>query len=179
MHASTLTTHVKINASIFRRFALFDTFRLKRRWVSPAVFSVILLAFSFAAMISGKEQAPLIGTLLQIVGLGLPLCYVLHFLVQVHDQCSRLGLKNLRPAYTLNFDENELRVINDMVSEPEVKLPYATLHGVWRAGSAYYIYAAPSRAFILPDGQYPLSPAQLWDHFKVVLPAGALHGRRP
>ena len=179
MPADTLTAHVRINAPIFRRFALFDTFRLKRRWISPAVFSVILVFFSFVCMVSGKEQAHLIGTLLQFIGLGLPLCYVLHFLFQVHDQCRRLSLKNLRPAYTLNFCPQELRIINDMAAEPEVKLSYASLHGVWRANGAYYIYAAPSRAFILPDGQYPLSPAQMWDRLKAVLPQGTLHGRRP
>lgn len=175
----TLTAHVRISAPVFRRFAMFDTFRLKRRWVSPAVFCVILLVFSFACMISGKEQAQFIGTVLQFVGLGLPLCYVLHFLIQVHDQCRRLGLKTPRPAYTLNFMPEELRVINDMAAEPEVRLPYASLHGAWRVSGAFYIYAAPSRAFILPDGQYPLSPGQMWDFLKMRMPAHALHGRRP
>lgn len=175
----TLTAHVKINAQLFRRFAMFDTFRLKRRWVSPAVFCAILIAFSFACMISGKDQAQLIGTVLQFIGLGLPVCYVLHFLLQVHDQCRRLGLKTLRPAYTLNFTDNQLRIINDMAAEPEVKLTYSSLHGVWRVSGAYYIYAAPARAFILPDGQYPLSPAQMWDRLQAVLPKGSLHGRRP
>ena len=175
----TLTAHVKINAPIFRRFAMFDAFRLKRRWISPAVFCLILLAFSFACMISGKEQSQFIGAMLQFIGLGLPLCYVLHFLLQLHDQCRRLGLKTLRPAYTLNFAASELRVINDMSAEPEVRLPYASLYGVWRVNGAFYIYAAPSRAFILPDGQYPLSPVKMWDRLKNVLPQGALHGRRP
>ena len=179
MRTQPLTVHVKINSVIFRRFALFDTFRIKRRWVSPAVFCAILLAFSFAGMVSGKEQGQFIGTFLQIIGLGLPACYVLSFMFQVSDQCKRLGLKKLRPAYTLNFHANELRVINDMTAEPEVKLPYATLHGVWRGNCAFYIYASPSRAFILPDGQYPLSPAQMWDHFKEILPKDALHGRKP
>ena len=179
MRVDTLTAHVKINSLIFRRFALFDTFRIKRRWVSPAIFCAILLAFSFVCMISGKEQSQMIGTLLQIIGLGLPACYVLSFLFQVSDQCKRLGLKTLRPAYTLNFCQSELRVINDMAAEPEVKLPYDTLHGVWRGNCAYYVYASPSRAFILPDGQYPLTPAQMWDRLKAALPKGALHGRRP
>ncbi|MBE5798964.1 MAG: hypothetical protein E7321_03320 [Clostridiales bacterium] len=179
MRTETLTAHVRINARIFRRFALFDTFRLKRRWISPAVFSVIFLVFSFACMASGKDQAQLIGTVLQFVGIGLPLCYVLAFLVQVHDQCKRLGLKVLRPAYTLNFADSELRIINDMAQEPEVKLAYTSLHGVWRGSGAYYIYAAPARAFILPDGQYPLSPAQMWDFFKGKLKPGTLHGRKP
>ena len=73
MHTIPITAHVRINAPIFRRFALFDTFRLRRRWISPAVFALILFAFSFACMISGKEQAQMIGTVLQLVGLGLPL----------------------------------------------------------------------------------------------------------
>jgi len=179
MRTDTLTAHVRINSPLLRRFALFDTFRLKRRWVSPAVFSVILIVFSFVCMISGKEQAHLIGTLLQFIGLGLPLCYVLHFLLQVHDQCKRLGLKKLRPAYTLNFCPQELRIINDMAAEPEVKLPYTSLYGVWRVSGAYYIYASPSRAFILPDGQYALSPVQMWNLLKEKLDSGKLHGRKP
>ncbi|MGN0774428.1 MAG: hypothetical protein ACI4MP_11645 [Candidatus Ventricola sp.] len=179
MRTDTVTVHVRINAGIFRRFALFDTFRLKRRWVSPAVFCAVFLAFSFLCMASGREQADLIGTILQIIGLGLPVCYVLSFMVQVHDQCRRLGLKTLRPAYTLNLCKTELRVINDMQKEPEVVLPYASLHGVWRASGAYYLYAAPARAFILPDGQCALSPAELYDLLTDRLPQGALHGRRP
>jgi len=130
-------------------------------------------------MISGKEQAVFIGTVLQIIGIGLPICYVLSFLFQVHDQCKRLGLKTLRPAYTLNLAKNELRVINDMNSEPEVRLSYGSLHGVWRGNCAYYVYASPSRAFILPDGQYTLTPAQMWDFLKDLLPTGLLHGKRP
>lgn len=179
MRAGTVTAHVKINAGIFRRFALFDVFRLKRRWVSPAVFCAVFMVFSFLCMASGREQAGLIGTILQIIGLGLPVCYVLSFLVQVHDQCKRLGLKTLRPAYTLNLGETQLRVINDMQKEPEITLPYASLYGVWRASGAYYLYAAPARAFILPDGQCPLSPVELYDLFLERLPTGALHGRRP
>ena len=179
MQTGTVTVHVRINAGIFRRFALFDAFRLKRRWVSPAVFCAVFLALSFLCMASGRAQAGLIGTLLQVIGLGLPVCYVLSFLLQVHDQCRRLGLKPLRPAYTLHLGETQLRVINDMQREPEVVLPYAGLLGVWRASGAYYLYAAPARAFILPDGQCALSPAELYDLFRERLPGGALHGRRP
>lgn len=179
MHAQTVTAHVKMSASVFRRFALFDAFGLKRRWVSPAVFCAVLFAFSFLCMASGRPQAHLIGTILQLIGLLLPLCYVLSFLLQLHDQCRRLGLRSPRPAYTLNLEPAVLRVINDMHAEPEVSLPYASLHGVWRVKGAFYLYAAPARAFILPDGQYPLSAAELYDVLKERLPQGMLHGRRP
>ena len=179
MHTVTPVAHVRLDARTFRRFALFDAFRLKRRFVSPAIFCAVLMGFSFLCMASGREQAGLIGTILQIIGLGLPVCYVLSFLLQVHDQCRRLGLKTLRPAYTLHLGETQLRVINDMQKEPEVVLPYASLYGVWRVSGAYYLYAAPARAFILPDGQCALPPAELYDFFRERLPGGALHGRRP
>ena len=177
---NTVTVHVRINARIFRRFALFDTFRLHRRWKAPALFALILLAFALIAFIAGSgEQASMIGNLLLVIGLGLPLAHVLHFLMQVRDQCKRLGLKQLRPAYTLNMSEKNLRIINDMNPEPEVSLPWESLHGVWRGEFAFYIYVHPSRAFIVPDGQYDLTPSTLYDFFKDRLPQGSLHGRRP
>lgn len=179
MCTKTVTAHVRMSSPVFRRFALFDTFRLKRRWISPAAFCAVFLALSFLCMASGRPQAQLIGTLLQLVGVILPAGYVLAFLVQVHDQCRRLGLKTPRPVYTLNLEPTKLRIINDMQAEPEVSLPYASLHGVWRVGGAFYLYAAPARAFILPDGQYSLSPTELYDVLKERLPQGMLHGRRP
>lgn len=176
---NAVTAHVKINARIFRRFALYDTFRLQRRWVSPCIFSVIFLAFAIVAFASGRAQSALLGAVLLIVGLGIPLAYVASFLLQVHDQSTRLGLKALRPAYTLNMGETELRVINDMKQEDEAHFPWASMHGVWRAGHAYYLYVSPSRAFILPDGQCSLSPAEMWDFLSARVGAGKIHGKKP
>jgi len=178
--STPVTVHVRMNARIFRRFAMYDTFCLKRRFIAPALFAVIFIAFAAAAfVVTGNSQASLIGNLLLIIGLGLPLAYVLHFLLQIHDQCKRLGLKILRPAYTLNMHEEELRIINDINPEPEVVLPWNSLYGVWRSEFAFYIYANPSRAFILPDGQYALSPGQMYDFLYQRLPSGNMHGKRP
>ena len=180
MSVSPITVHVRINARIFRRFAMYDTFRVQRRWRAPALFAAILAFFAAVChTLTGRAQSAMIGNVLLIVGLGLPLAYVLHFLVQVHDQCSRLGLRQLRPAYTLNMEESRLRILNDMLKEPEVSLPWDTLHGVWRSEFAFYIYATPSRTFIVPDGQYAPKPAELYDFFKAHLPQGNLHGKRP
>ena len=46
MTRDTVTTHVRMDAGIFRRFGFFDTFVLRRRWVSPAVFSGIFVIFA-------------------------------------------------------------------------------------------------------------------------------------
>lgn len=174
-----ITVHVKIDSSIFGRFALFDTFIRQRRYKAPLLFLAIFFVFSLIAFAAGKEQSVMLGTLLLAVGFFLPLAYLLSFLIQVHDQCRRLGLKTPRPAYTLNLTQMELRVINDMKSEAELRLPYDALHGVYRVKGAYYLYVAPTRAFILPDAQNTLSPAQMWDYLSERLAQDKLHGKRP
>ena len=181
MNIKTITVHVRINSAIFRSFALFDTFRLRKKWKAPALFCAIFLCFAqICFMLENRaEQAAMIGTLLLIIGVALPAAYILFFLVQVHDQCKRLGLKTLRPAYTLNMTDTELRVINDMVSEPEGRFSWDSIHGVWRAANAFYLYVTPGRAFLLPDGQCALSAAQLWDYLLERAGSDKLHGKKP
>ena len=180
MKSSSIPVHVRVNARIFRRFAFFDTFKLKKRWRAPAVFAAIFLICSIICFIHpDREQGARLGNVLLILGVGLPIAYVAHFYMQIQDQIKRLGLKNLRPAYTLNLEDNQLRVINDMHQQPEISLKWDSLYGVWRSEFAFYVYAVPSRAFIIPDGQYSPSPAELYDFFKAHLPEGNLHGKRP
>lgn len=179
MQIHAITVHVRIHSGLFRRFALFDTFIRQRRYRAPALFMIIFLAFSLVAFATGKAQSAMLGALLLIIGLALPLAYLMSFLLQVHDQCRRLGLKSPRPAYTLNLTETEFRVINDMKSEAELRLAYDALHGVYRVKDAYYLYVTPARAFILPHAQNSLSPAQMWDFLHERLPQGKLHGKRP
>lgn len=176
-----ITAHVKINARIFRRFALFNTFRLQKKWKAPALFAAIFLIFAQVCFMleSRAGQAAMIGTVLLLIGIGLPLAYVLSFVLQVRDQAKALGLKALRPVYTLNMGPSELRVLNDMKPEPEARFTWASLHGVYRAEGAYYLYVTPAKAFILPDGQCSLSPAALHDFFAGILPKDKLHGKRP
>ena len=178
MVVNALTAHVRLDAKIFRRFALFDTFIRQRRWKAPALFMAIFLAFSTVALLSGKAQSVMIGMLLFGIGVFLPFAYLLSFLLQVHDQSKRLGLKTPRPVYTLNLNETELRVINDMKSEEELRVPFAQLDGAYRRADAYYLYVTPSRAFILPHAQNSLSPAQMWDFLAARLPDGKLHGEK-
>lgn len=40
-----LTVMVHIDGRLFRNFALFDTFRRQRKWVSPALFAAIMRLF--------------------------------------------------------------------------------------------------------------------------------------
>ena len=57
MQREIITIHVKMDRQTFRRFALFDTFRLKKRWCKPALFCAILLVFAAVAFAAGREQS--------------------------------------------------------------------------------------------------------------------------
>ena len=46
MNEHELTVMVHIDGRLFRNFALFDTFRRQRKWVSPALFAAIMIGFS-------------------------------------------------------------------------------------------------------------------------------------
>ena len=84
MQRDSVTIPVSMDAKQFRRFGLFDTFILRRRWLSPAVFSAIFIAFSVLCFsLTDKEQSALLGSVLLAVGIGLPACYFLNFFLQL------------------------------------------------------------------------------------------------
>ncbi len=180
MNRNTVTTHVCMDAKTFRHFGLFDTFALRRRWISPAVFSAIFIVFAVICFcLRDKAQSALLGGVLLAVGLILPACYFLSFYLQMNDQVKRLGIKKPKPVYTLVMNRSEIHITNDMKEEAEVVLPWANVMGVWRDRRATYLYANAARAFILPDGQSDCSPAELWDFAAQCLPDEKLHGKRP
>ena len=180
MQSKTATVHVKMSKPVFRRFAFYDTFLLRRHWRLPALFSSLFFIFGVVCFILRyKPQAGLLGCVLMGISLILPGIYVLSFNMQVSGECRKLHLDSPRPAYTVTFSPEEITVVNDMKKEAHVKLPYKTLTGVWRDKNAFYLYATTKRAFILPDGQADVSPAELYDLFKERLPQGKLHGKHP
>ena len=53
-----LTVMVHIDGRLFRNFALFDTFRRQRKWVSPALFAAIALCFlGWTLSLDGLERS--------------------------------------------------------------------------------------------------------------------------
>lgn len=176
MNIHAITIHARIDGKAFKRFGLFDTFILKKRWRSPALFALILSSFALICfLLGGKNQASMLGTLLLTIGLLLPAGYLLSFYLQLCAQVKRLGLQSPRAVYTLVFTETGVRIMNDMRKEPELSLPYHEFHGAWRNAKAVYLYASPSKAFILPAGQASVSDAELWQFLCSCLPKGKVH----
>ena len=91
MSASKITIPVKLDGRLLRRFSRFDTFRLRKRWVRPLVFALILIAFAAVALISRRPQSGMIAAVLLVVGLGLPLVWFGTWLSQVNLQVAQRG----------------------------------------------------------------------------------------
>ena len=162
----TITIPVKLDARTFKRFGRFDMFALRKRWVRPAVFALILIAFSAVALLSRKPQSGMIAAVLLAVGLGLPIAYFGTFLSQVNLQAERLKLDRPRPVYTVTLDFDGVRVVNDMKKEDAQSVRWADVYAAFRRKDCVYLYASPVRAFLLPSGQADASDDEVWRYLK-------------
>ena len=158
-----ITVPVKLDEKNFRRFARFDMLYLRRRWVRPVVFAVILTAFAFLALFSGKKEAGLIAAVLLVVGLGLPIVYIGMFLSQVNVQAiqQRLG-KEGRRVYDIRLTDEDIIVVNRRKTDERVTLPWKEVKHAYRAKGCIYLYVHTARAFLIPDGQASVPDESVW-----------------
>ena len=155
---------VKLDAKTFRRFCRFDTLKLRKRWVRPVVFALILVAFAVVALLSGKEQAGMIAAVLLVVVLGLPLVYFGTFFSQVNMQVARFKLHKPRPVYTVTLNADGVGVVNDQKAEAPVQVPWKEVQAAFRRKDCIYLYVNAARAFLLPDGQCAAPADEVWGY---------------
>ena len=71
------------------------------------VFAVLMVAFAVVCFtqVGVREGAALVGTVLAVVGLGLPLVYFLMFFRSVSQQAKKMGLTTPKDVYRVVLDE--------------------------------------------------------------------------
>lgn len=163
---------VRLDEKTFRRFAWFDMFILRKRWVRPVVFSGVMIAFAAAALFTRREQSGLIAAVLLAVGVGLPVVYFGSFLSQVNMQAMRSRLNPPRRVYTVELREEGIRVVNNQKKEDPLTLPWQDIPQAFRARGCVYLYVTPQKAFLLPSGQASVSDDQVWECLNQRLGAG-------
>lgn len=155
-----MTIEVQLTPEEFKRFSRFDIFRRRKMWRAPVTFASIL---GFCALICflmhHVEGAVMLGTVLLIVGLGMPLSYFAAFLSSLHKQVKTLGLPKKVYTLRLSGQANGIRVEND---REQADYAWKDVHHVYFGKTAAYLYMTPARAFILPyscveDGSNSLS----------------------
>lgn len=154
---------VRLDEKTFRRFARFDMLRLRKRWVKPAAFALILCAFAFVALLSRRPQSGLIATVLLAVGLGLPIIYIGMFLSQVNLQAEKWKLGKGRQVYTVTLRSRDFTVINQQKTGEAITVPWSEAAQAFRMRGCIYLYASPVKAFLLPQGQANASDQEVWD----------------
>ena len=155
---------VKLDEKTFKRFARFDMFTLRKRWVRPFIFSLLLTAFAIIALLAKREQSGLIAAVLLTVGLGLPIVYFGTFLSQVNMQAVQQRLDPPRPVYLVRLTEQGVEAENQQKKEEPLRLSWQETQRAFRAKGCIYLYVSPVKAFLLPDGQANASDAQVWDY---------------
>lgn len=170
MKNGEITIHVKLDAKTFKRFGRFDMLRLRKRWVRPVVFALILVAFAVVALLTGKAQAGMIAAVLLVVGLGLPLVYFGSFLSQLNLQAANQGLSKPRNVYTVRLNWEGVDVTNDQKKDEHLALKWSQMPAAYRARDCVYLYASPARAYLLPNGQADVPDDELWAYLEKHMP---------
>ena len=154
---------VRLDEKTFRRFARFDMLRLRKRWVRPAVFALILVAFALVALFSRRPQSGMIAAVLLAVGLGLPIVYIGMFLSQVNLQAQKWQLGKGKSVYTVTLRPQDFTVVNQQKAGEAVTIPWKEASQAFRMRGCIYLYGSPARAYLLPDGQASCPDAEVWD----------------
>ena len=113
-----------IDQKDFLRFALFDTFRIKKRWKTPVLFGVLLG-----------------------IGLILPIVWYLLFLSSIRNEARKLGLSKVKAAYSLLLRDDGVTVMRE---NEKAEYAWKDIHMAWRVKGCIYLYVLPTRAFLMP-----------------------------
>ncbi|MBR1711040.1 MAG: hypothetical protein IJ719_19800 [Clostridia bacterium] len=154
---------VKLDEKTFRRFARFDMLQLRRMWVRPAVFALIFCAFAFVALWSRLPQSGLIAAVLLVVGLGLPIVYIGMFLSQVNVEAEKRKLGKGKHVYTVVLRNQDFTVVSNQKDSEAVTVAWKDAAQAFRMRGCIYLYATPTKAFLLPNGQSNATDDAVWE----------------
>ena len=172
----SVTINVILDDKIFRDFIVFDNLRRRRIWFLPAVFASIMSAFALACFIMREwaEQAVLMGSVLLIIGLGLPAAYIRLFFKSIKIQIKAAGLESPRHVYSLRLSPLGAEALSG--GKPD-QFEWSGMFGAYRVPGCTYLYVEKNKAFLLPDGQAE-EAADVWTLLTELLPEEKLRDYR-
>lgn len=154
---------VIMTEEIFRRFSRFDMFRRRKVWRKPAIWALILCASAAVCFVMNHVSgAKLLGTVLLVVGLGLPLTYFTSFALSLKQQVITQGLKRPKHVYTLVLTERAKGISVSNETE-QAAYEWKKIHHVYRDTLDTYLFITPARGFILPHHCIEEGEDALWD----------------
>lgn len=160
--AKPIEIHVRLDATAFRRYCAFDTFRRQRRWFPPVMINMLLITLALAGLLNLIPMGESAAGVLMGLGIAVPLVVFGLYAIQIEAQIASQKLKEAPEVYALRFTDDGVRVTNGQKEEAPVELGWGQLWAAFRRRDGVYLYATPARAFILPNGQANVADDAVW-----------------
>lgn len=141
---------VMLDEKVFRDFTIFDILKRRKYWKSPVIFASIMTFSAVVCFLMHKvDGAVLLGTVLAVIGLGMPAIYFATFFRSLGRQVRLQKLDPPRNVYDIELSEKADGIT---VSNGKEKASYKW-KDAWRAyrdRRAIYLFITYERGFILP-----------------------------
>ena len=146
----TMTIDCYLDERTFSSFTRFDIFTRRKGWKSPMKFATLLTIPALVCFVKADTRgAVLLGTVLLVVGWGMPLVYMLNFYLSVRKASKDQKLDPPRLVYTVELTEAKDGI---HVSNEKEKATYLwkNVYHAYQAKDCIYLYITEQRAFLLP-----------------------------
>ena len=91
-----METKVILDSPTFRDFTVFDVLSRRKAWKSPVIFASIMTLSAIICFIMHKvDGAVLLGSVLLVVGLGMPVVYFLSFFMNLKEEIKNFSISFL------------------------------------------------------------------------------------
>lgn len=162
---------VYLDKAVFRRFTMFDILKRRKLWRSPVWFAGILgVCACICFLMHHVDGAVLLGSILLIVGLGMPCVYFSTFFLSLNRHIAANGLTSPRLVYTLELtgEDDGIHIHNE---NEQAAYLWKDVYHIYRDTSAIYLYMTADRAFLLPNACMEGAPDDLWQFLRSMVPA--------
>lgn len=145
-----MTIAVWLSESHYRNFLIFNILKRLKLYKSPVIFASILTTSAIISFIMHRVQgAVFLGSVLLLVGLGVPAVYFISFFSSLRKQVKQQNLNPPRLVYTLQLEKGSetFEITND--KEKAVYRWKDVFHAYYEK-DAIYLFITEERAFLLP-----------------------------
>jgi len=141
---------VILSETLFRRFTMFDILKRRKMWRSPVIFASILSSCACVCYIMHHvDGAILLGSVLLLVGLGMPCVYFCTFFSSLSKEIKNQKLKTPRQVYSLELTDKPDGIFIRNKSE-KATYKWDQVFHAYRDKTATYLFITAQRGFILP-----------------------------
>lgn len=161
---------VILSEPLFRRFTMFDILKRRKMWRSPVIFASILGGCACVCFIMHHvDGAVLLGSVLLLVGLGMPCVYFSTFFSSLNKEIKNQKLKPPRQVYTLELTDKPDGIFIKNKTE-KATYQWEQVYHAYRDKTATYLFITAQRGFILPHDCIPEGNEELGNFLSRMLP---------